>query len=372
MKHFVLSLLTCSLSMTVIALLFRLICRRLGNRYAARWRYGVWLVVLLGFLLPVRPALPSFQVISPAGSSPSGAAAPGGFDPYPILFLVWAAGSGLMLASLLSRHIAFRRTTARLSTPLTEEEENLAGCVLEELSGKPVPVQRCRGVSGPMAIGVFRPRILLPHRAYTAEELSLVLRHELTHCRRHDLLFQALLAAGRCLHWFNPLFPLIQRMMERDCELACDEAVLGQASADTRSRYCRLLLDTAAWQSERGTLLSTHFGGGKASLRQRLSSALDSGKRCRFLVVAAALLALTVGCGVFFPARAASDPPYSGTGGRSFDYALMEHTVSQAQQPDGTGSTFTAPTGGEDGAIGESDEGDDISFTTVVWNGDDF
>lgn len=36
------------------------------------------------------------------------------------------------------------------------------------------------------------------------------------------------------------------------------------------------------------------------------------------------------------------------------------------------GSTFTAPTGGEDGAIGESDEGDDISFTTVVWNGDDF
>ena len=36
MKHFVLSLLTCSLSMTVIALLFRLICRRLGNRYAAR------------------------------------------------------------------------------------------------------------------------------------------------------------------------------------------------------------------------------------------------------------------------------------------------------------------------------------------------
>ena len=96
MKHFVLSLLTCSLSMTVIALLFRLICRRLGNRYAARWRYGVWLVVLLGFLLPVRPALPSFQVISPAGSSPSGAAAPGGFDPYPILFLIWAAGSGLI------------------------------------------------------------------------------------------------------------------------------------------------------------------------------------------------------------------------------------------------------------------------------------
>ena len=28
MKHFVLSLLTCSLSMTVIALLFRLICRQ--------------------------------------------------------------------------------------------------------------------------------------------------------------------------------------------------------------------------------------------------------------------------------------------------------------------------------------------------------
>ena len=65
-----------------------------------------------------------------------------------------------------------------------------------------------------MAIGAFRPRILSPSRlCYTAEELSLVLRHELTHCRRHDLLFCLLAADAACI--VQPLFLLIQRMMER-------------------------------------------------------------------------------------------------------------------------------------------------------------
>ncbi len=61
-------------------------------------------------------------------------------------------------------------------------------------------------------------------------------------------------------------------------------------------------------------MLSTGFGGGKASLKQRLSSALDGGKRRRFLAVAAILLTLTVGCGMFFPARAEKTGPEAADG----------------------------------------------------------
>lgn len=319
MKTFVLSLLVCSLSMTVIALLFRLVCRALGNRYAARWRYAAWLVVLAGFLLPIRPAWPSSPVSLP--SAPAGGTAAAlavssapGFDPYPVLFLVWLLGGGLMLACLLVRHVSFCRTAARFSRPLEREDARVAREVLAA-GGKPsLPVRRCRCVPGPLAVGLFRPCILLPDRPYPPEELSLVLQHELVHCRRKDLLFQTLLAFCRCLHWFNPLLPLIQRMMERDCELACDEMVLRSASPDTRDRYCHLLLDTAAQEMERATVLSTGFGGGKASLKQRLSSALDGGKRRRFLAVAAILLTLTVGCGMFFPARAEKTGPEAADG----------------------------------------------------------
>ena len=357
MKTFVLSLLVCSLSMTAIALLFRLICRALGNRYAARWRYAAWLVVLAGFLLPIRPAWPSSPVSLSAAPGGGAAASPGassapGFEPYPVLFLVWLLGGGLMLACLLVRHVSFRRTAARFSRPLEGMDARVAREVLAA-GGKPsLPVRRCGCVSGPLAVGLFRPCILLPDRPYPPEELSLVLQHELVHCRRKDLLFQTLLAVCRCLHWFNPLFPLIQRMMERDCELACDEMVLRSASLDTRDRYCRLLLDTAAQEVERTTVLSTGFGGGKASLKQRLSSALDGGKRRRFLAVAAILLTLTVGCGVFFPVRAektdseAADGTAEGMATTTVTYTTVtayEDFPFTIDQP--TSSPIESPTG---------------------------
>ena len=84
-------------------------------------------------------------------------------------------------------------------------------------------------VEAPAICGWFRPHLLFPPgfaAKLTDDELRFVVRHELGHWRRRDLVAQALMQAALLLHWFNPLVWLAVRLARTDCELACDEFVL--------------------------------------------------------------------------------------------------------------------------------------------------
>src|SRR5207248_1350345 len=76
----------------------------------------------------------------------------------------------------------------------------------------------------------------------TADELRHVVRHELGHWRRRDLLAQALLQTAVAVHWFNPLAWVAARLARADCELACDEFVLRRESPTGASAYGATLL----------------------------------------------------------------------------------------------------------------------------------
>lgn len=76
-----------------------------------------------------------------------------------------------------------------------------------------------------MLIGVVRPVIVLP-REVEQERLGDILAHELTHARRHDLLYKWFAVAVTGLHWFNPLMMVVRRQLNRACELSCDAAVV--------------------------------------------------------------------------------------------------------------------------------------------------
>lgn len=74
-----------------------------------------------------------------------------------------------------------------------------------------------------MLTGYFRPEIILPHTGYTDEELSFILRHELLHLKRNDILYQFITLIFISLHWFNPFVYLMARAIEIDGETSCDE-----------------------------------------------------------------------------------------------------------------------------------------------------
>ena len=85
-------------------------------------------------------------------------------------------------------------------------------------------------------------RLLLTASSGTKYENLL---HELTHYKRHDIAFKALVLWVCALHWFNPAVWLMRRAVERDLELACDDAALRVLPEDERAAYGNTVLQAA-------------------------------------------------------------------------------------------------------------------------------
>ena len=122
-------------------------------------------------------------------------------------------------------------------------------------------------VTTPLLTGLLRPRIYLPSDRYTWKELELLLSHELSHYRHHDLWYKLILQLAGIVYWFNPLLHWMRREADQDLEFLCDE----------RMQYNYLLAQTAA-QRRNFYGLSTGFNGNLADLKKRMVNIMRAGK----------------------------------------------------------------------------------------------
>ena len=156
----------------------------------------------------------------------------------------------------------------------------------------------CEAISTPAVTGLLRPRLLLPHERYDVQELRYILRHELCHLKRRDMLFKLVLLAANAMHWFNPVVYLMLRQADEDIELACDSAATDGLELPERAAYSRTLL-AAVQSSVRALPATTCFGGTVERLKRRITNVLGAQKKRGLGVVALVLaLTLTAGCAV--------------------------------------------------------------------------
>lgn len=161
---------------------------------------------------------------------------------------------------------------------------------------------------------IARPTLLLPHEGYDLNELRYILRHELCHLKRRDMLLKLVLLAANAMHWFNPVVYLMLRQADEDIELACDSAATDGLDRAERAAYSRTLL--AAVQSHvRALPATTCFGGTVERLKRRITNVLGAQKKRGLGVVALVLaLTLTAGCAVGWGERGRkNDDPFDGS-----------------------------------------------------------
>jgi len=109
-------------------------------------------------------------------------------------------------------------------------------------------IRRCRislvaDLPSPATAGWWRPRVLLPAEVVpqlSPTELAHVLRHELTHVRRRDYLWDLLASFACRLVFFHPAAWLAYRRLGWERELSCDQAVV-QDSQEVRLQYAECL-----------------------------------------------------------------------------------------------------------------------------------
>ena len=99
------------------------------------------------------------------------------------------------------------------------------------------------------------------------EQMELVLRHELAHVKGSHVWGKGLVMALMLMYWWNPVMWVAYRLVSRDIELACDEAVLSQLDEDERRTYARTLVELGSGKHLWGGL--TCFGECDAEIRVR-------------------------------------------------------------------------------------------------------
>lgn len=189
-------------------------------------------------------------------------------------FGLWALGFALSLG----RYGRSYRRFARLVRRESHAPGRLALEVLKELDpGGKIALAVCPAIPCPMALGLLRSTVFLPEGVEDRGRLEDILRHELTHLRRRDLLYKWCAAVVTSLHWFNPLMPVFRREMARRCELSCDEAAAGGLSPEARRRYGETLLSLAA-DPPKG-LVVTALCEEKEHLKERLVDLVNGSKK---------------------------------------------------------------------------------------------
>ena len=126
-----------------------------------------------------------------------------------------------------------------------------------------------------------------------AERLRHVVVHELVHKKHGDGFWAVLRSALVTVYWFHPLVWAAAVCSKRDCELACDEAVL-RGGAD-RERYALALLGLEERRG-RWSPSGSHFSG--HALEERIKAIMKR-KHISFTALVAVLVVMCVTTTVF-------------------------------------------------------------------------
>lgn len=327
MQNFLFALVTASITMSMLAILYISITPMLSKRYTAKWLYYSWLIIIIGLIIPFRPqfkssfiqveipmtysvqsqlSAPSRPIINAQPSDISNNFVPGKNEiySYNIITAIWIIGTVIMLLYHLYQHIRFLMMIKRWREEIADPQIINLFHQLKDVMGisSKIVLQQCTCLSSPIMIGFIRPVILLPAREYPYDELTLVLKHELTHFKRKDLWYKMLVIIARIIHWFNPIVYRIAKEISIQCELSCDEAIIQNENMQVRKLYGQTILNAVKQGGKVQTVLSTNFNGGERGMKSRIISIMDMSKKKKGVFILCFLIVAIIAAGMVFAA----------------------------------------------------------------------
>lgn len=332
-----LSILETSISVSLIIVLLMMLAPFLNKRYAAKWKYWIWIFLALRLIIPfngtngmsVIDALAQMKdmAVLKTGNSgsdilleqttvprrviievPAQMSVPlaahsendhNGITPLDIVAFVWMAGGMIFMSAHLISYLCYKRQVSK--DGVIVKEPGILRQLFEvkrKLHIKcTVRIVEYSEADSPMMIGFLKPLLVLPDGQYSPEELFFILKHELVHLKRKDVYVKLLFVVANAIHWFNPFVWIMQKEAEVDMELSCDERVTQGGNYAMRKAYTEALLSTLHKQSTKRNLLSTQFYGGKKIMKKRFKNILIKTRKKNGAAILITAAILTVGLG---------------------------------------------------------------------------
>ena len=342
MSEFIKILLSLSVSGALLLLLILGLKPLYKNKFSKRWQYYIWIVVALRFLLPFTPDTtiigslfekfdtaaitneiptnPNVPVPADTGNSKAEpiqtnreittAAMREPFNKYVCLFFIWSALALVLFVRKITVYQGFIQyikagnkevSDIKILNLLSDCEEKLNIKTRVELSCNPL-------IASPMLIGFFRPRIILPVGEWEDKELSYIFVHELIHYKQRDMFYKWLIQIVVCVHWFNPFVYLLEKEVNKSCELSCDEKVISILNEKAKREYGDTLISFLKSNNlYKSSLASVTLTEGAEQLKERLGAIMKFRKKSKAIIAITAIFTAAV-CVCFFVTGAYAAP----------------------------------------------------------------
>ena len=224
----------------------------------------------------------------------------------PYAATVWLVAAAILFV-LFSLGLIKSRSAVRFAVPVGKNE-----FIDEWLSShkllRPLRILQSDRITTPVAVGLIRPRIILPKtmRLSDRRAVGYVLTHEYCHIRRLDLLWKMLMLCAVCVHWFNPFVWAMLILFNRDLELSCDELVLRRCGGNKNERkaYAYTLIEMAEARG-RSPLICSHFS--QNAVEERVTAIMKHKKASGAAIVIAAVIVICLT--MAFSASGSHDAP---------------------------------------------------------------
>lgn len=217
-----------------------------------------------------------------------------------LLLLVWIIGVVGYLLYNAFIYVKFISLVKRYSSHIKDEEllVNLNNEKLVTGVKRPVLIYLSEVIVSPMIIGIFKPTIYLPHM-YEHIDIQYVLRHELLHLKRNDILLKLIITIIKSIYWFNPFVHLLGKMMNEVMELCCDEDVMKLSSDNNGIPYSETLLYMMKNIKNNVNPNVSQFIGGRKFMKHRIENILNIQAKKSGLLLTLLIVTLTLSVTVF-------------------------------------------------------------------------
>lgn len=330
MNEFLVILLSLSVSGTLLLLFVLGLKHSYKNKFSKRWQYYIWIIVALRFLLPFtfdttvvgglfnnldttmisseitnNQTIPisvntEYEKVEPTQIKSNITNSTAGHEPLSLtIYLIfgWAVLALILFVRKITVYQGFVQyikvgntevSDIKTLNLLSDCEDKLNIKTRVELSYNPL-------IATPMMIGFVHPRIILPVCRMEDKDLSYIFLHELIHYKQCDMFYKWLIQLVVCIHWFNPFVYLMEKEVNKSCELSCDEKLLSILDEKTRREYGDTLIAfMKSTNHYNSSLASVTLTEGAEQLKERLGAIMNFKAKTKTIKMLTGLLTLFI------------------------------------------------------------------------------
>lgn len=223
------------------------------------------------------------------------------------LKLIWLLGSVFFLAKIARSYLMLKKMIGSFHYLDNINVNDTLQKVQKEYSRK--RTKKIRIVTGefgntPFVFGIFRPYIVIPSLSYNDDELYFILKHEMIHYYRGDLIVKLFCEILRAVYWWNPFVDMLESLINDLLEINVDFRIMKDLPEERKLDYSECLVKMAKKRElskiENRWIMAFQKESPSA-VRKRISLMLDNleidkKKTAKSVMLSAMILALVVFC----------------------------------------------------------------------------